>query len=85
MTELSPPVTSVGSRRNLVALARPYFGLIVLATLLLAVCGVLSMLQHAQRDLSRGGLSADRGDRPRRPGWRSRTSRWASRGPSRRR
>ncbi len=43
MTELSPPVTSVGSRRNLVALARPYFGLIVLATALLAVAGVVSM------------------------------------------
>jgi CzcA family heavy metal efflux pump len=33
-----------GGRRNLVALARPYFGMIVLSTILLAGAGVVSML-----------------------------------------
>ena len=39
------PVVPAGGRRNLVALARPYFGLIVLLTALLAVFGVLAMLR----------------------------------------
>jgi CzcA family heavy metal efflux pump len=36
---------STGGRRNLVAWARPYFGIIVLSTALLAAAGVVSMLR----------------------------------------
>ena len=49
---------------NLVALARPYFGLIVLTTSLLTAFGVVVDAPHAQRHLSRGRLPADRGHRP---------------------
>jgi len=41
----SPASAPQGGRRNLVSLARPYFGLIVLLTALLAVFGVISMLR----------------------------------------
>jgi CzcA family heavy metal efflux pump len=45
--ELEPAAPHARDRRglNLVVLARPYFGLIVVATLLLTVYGVISMLQ----------------------------------------
>ena len=39
------PASGSGAGRNLVALARPYFGLIVLTTALLAIYGVMSMLR----------------------------------------
>jgi CzcA family heavy metal efflux pump len=39
------PSQPSGGRKNLVALARPYFGIIVLSTILLAVAGVVSMLR----------------------------------------
>ena len=48
---------------NLVALARPYFGLIVLTTVLLTAFGVCLDAPDAQRHLPRGGLPADRGHR----------------------
>ena len=41
----APQASSPGRGRNLVALARPYFGLIVLATLLLTVFGLIAMLR----------------------------------------
>jgi len=45
-SEALQPVAVTGKpRRNLVALAKPYFGLIVLTTLLLTAAGVISMLR----------------------------------------
>ena len=59
LTTASSPAR-LPSRRNVLTLARPYFGLIVLVTILLTVAGVVADAAHAQRHLSRGGLSADR-------------------------
>ena len=65
-----------GPRRNLVALARPYFGLIVLATLLLTGVRRGADAAHAQRHLSRSGLSADHRHRANaRPGGEERRNR----------
>ena len=58
---------------NLVARAKPYFGLIVLTTSLLTAFGIVAMLAHAQRHLSRSRVPADRRHRPdARPGCQGR-------------